>query len=223
MEKKDWEDLIGKVREMGEWFPDTLVFIGGIAVWARCMEAENGYGAMTHDADIAIGDMEFSDLRSLEQVMTNRRLGKHEFIKGGFSFDVYEARSSKLPVPVDEIISESEVIHFGDGENSIRVANLGHLLKMKAVAAKDRAHSMKGKKDQEDIIKILMLMENVSIPENIHRLDDDDMNVIDDAVKSDAVVRIASGNLHEAKPLRNQSKQMLQRIKGILSHEGPEP
>lgn len=223
MEKKDWEDLIVKVREMGEWFPDTLVFIGGIAVWARCEEARNGYGAMTHDADIAIGDMEFSDLRSIEQVMTNRRLGKHEFMKGGFSFDVYETRSSKLPVPVDEIISESEVIHFSDGEHSIRVANLGHLLKMKAVAAKDRAHSMKGKKDEEDIIKILLLMENEAIPENIHRLDEDDVSVIADSVKSDAVVRIVSGNLHEAKPIRNRAKQVLQRIRDNLSYEGPEP
>lgn len=207
MKDDDFKKLTETTREITEYYPETATFIGGMAVWHHCLyEGQEEFGAMTHDGDFVIGTYEFGDLKEMENLNRNLRLGKHEFHKNGFDFDVYVQHQTDLSVPVEEIISEGELI------NGSRVANLGHILKLKAVAAADRKDSTKGKKDQDDIIRILLCLRNKDIPANVERLDDDDCDIIKKAIKGEACVRLCRGNLHDAKMLRSTVQEVWSKI-----------
>lgn len=212
MDDEEWGDLLKEVEELGQFFPDTATFIGGMAVWNHCVaEGRHLLAAMTHDVDFVIGMAEFSDLKELEVVSHNTRLGKHEFIRGELSFDVYVQYQNSLAVPADEIISESETV------NGVRVANLGHLLKLKAIAAMDRKNSTKGQKDADDIVRILLCLRERDIPANVQRLDDDELAIITDAVNGEAPVRLTRGNLFQAKALRTEAREALTKVIAVAS------
>lgn len=56
MNDQEWEKLFAAVREVQEWFPEGVVFIGGIAVYAHLLDNEElqKYAAESHDADFMI-------------------------------------------------------------------------------------------------------------------------------------------------------------------------
>jgi len=88
-------------HEIGRLYEPGLVYICGIAVYLHAVNAERvrELSEATQDAAFYISVAGFSDLHDIEELSANSRLSKHEFRKGGFSFDLYTERHSKLPVP----------------------------------------------------------------------------------------------------------------------------
>lgn len=150
-DNEDWCALWRGVREMNEWFPDGLVMIGGIAVWLHAKTAiEDRYIDLSHDADFYLSLADYSDLREIEVVTQNRRLGKCQVIKNHIDFDVYVENQTDLVVPYAQALAQSVVL---DGT---RCACLGHLLTLKYQAWQDRKQSPKGEKDRRDLARILI-------------------------------------------------------------------
>lgn len=141
----EFSSLLKACQEVASFFPDGLVFIGGIAVYLHAIN--NGMESeFTHDADFYISLADMADLRDIEEVTPNRGLSKHQFIKQGFEFDVYTERQSSLIVPYSEIIAHSVCY------KEMRVASIEHLFILKLEAYRDRHGSMKGSKDAKDLI-----------------------------------------------------------------------
>jgi len=208
MEVDDWKRLLIVVQEIQEWFPDGIAYIGGIAVYAHVSGvAETAqYAGMSHDADLMILLPDFADLRDIEALTPNRRLGKQQFSKGGFEFDVYVEGQHDLPVPADEAVAWAEM------QQGLRVACPEHLLILKLKAYEDRRGNAKGDKDEDDIIRLLLVRQEWR-RECLTRLSDEMMQMLDGVVAGDAPVRLAKGNLHEAKNLRRKASNSLAMLK----------
>ncbi len=207
MTEEEWQALLATVDEIQEWFPEGVAFIGGIAVYAHAIAKEETarYAAKSHDADFMIMLPEFVDLRDIEALTPNRRLGKQQFVKNGFEFDVYVEGQNDLPVPTAEALVSSEK------RAGLRVACCEHLLVLKAAALLDRRGSAKGDKDEEDIVRI-MLAADAFDGEKLSRLTDVYVAEIEKAVAGDAVLRLAAGNKHLAKALRTQALARLAEV-----------
>lgn len=150
----EWRKVMDGVKELSEFFPGGVVFIGGVAVYMHSIELDfKILGETSHDADFFISLADFADLRDLEEVTPNRRLGKYQLIKKGVEYDVYLEKNNNLAVPFDEVFSRSVIM------SGVTVAGLEDLLILKTMAYKDRKGSGKGAKDERDIIKILVLAE----------------------------------------------------------------
>lgn len=150
-DNEEWLRLWSGIREMNEWFPDGMVMIGGIAVWLHAKTAiEEQYIDLSHDADFYLSMADYSDLREIEVVTQNRRLGKCQVIKNNIDFDIYIENQTDLVVPYSHAVANSVVL---DGT---RCACLGHLLTLKYKAWQDRKQSSKGEKDRRDLARILI-------------------------------------------------------------------
>lgn len=208
MRDDEWQSLLNLVGEIQEWFPDGVAFIGGIAVYSHMVSDEETapYGAHSHDADFMILLPEFVDLRDIEALTPNRRLGKQQFVKGNFEFDVYVENQTDLVIPVPEVVAFSEV------KNGIRVACAEHLLILKAVALADRKGSPKGAKDEDDIVRILLATKEIK-PDRIIRATQEMADDIEAAAKGDASMRLAGGNAHLAKQIRSKIQGPLDQIR----------
>lgn len=208
MTPEEWQSLLDAVAEIQEWFPDGLVFIGGIAVYAHAMsnpETER-FAAQSHDADFMIMLSEFADLRDIEALTPNKRLGKQQFVKSGFEFDVYVETQHHLAVPAAEAISE------GMMRSALKVACPEHLLILKAKAMRDRRGSQKGDKDEDDVLRILMVAEDIDAS-RVLRLTDEMLQDLESAVDGDAAMRLAQGNSHQAKSIRAWARTRLEDVR----------
>lgn len=199
MDIGDWDLLWEKVGEVQEWFPEGAVFIGGIAVYAHLTQSStlSSFAAFSHDADMLLAQADFVDLRDLEEVVANRRLSKHQFKKDGFEFDVYVQNQNDLKVPFEEVFAASE------WKMKIRVACPEHLLTLKGEALANRRGSSKGDKDEDDVFRILMtLAEREVMPERLIYMTDTELNALRNVVETRTALRIADGNAHTAKALK---------------------
>lgn len=208
MTEDQWESLLSAVSEIQEWFPEGVVFIGGIAVYAHAMSNTETaeMAAQSHDADFMILLPDFVDLRDIEALTPNRRLGKQQFVKNGFEFDVYVEGQHDLAIPAGEAVAESVV------RSDLRVACPEHLLVLKAKAMRDRKGSPKGDKDEDDIVRILLVANDVD-PSRLTRLTDEMLEDLDMAVSGDAPLRLTKGNSHRARPLREKAKARLDEVR----------
>jgi hypothetical protein len=210
MDETEWGKLWAAVTEVQHGFEPGAVFIGGVAVYAHTKDstAFKSYFAFSHDADFMISVADYTDLKDIEQVTSNRRLSKSQFYKGGFEFDVYVQGHNDLTVPYDEVVAASE-LHSG-----VRVACLEHLLILKLKAYEDRRGSAKGDKDEDDLLKILLLLSEKGVsPDFVTRIDDDMARVLEAVVRSDAGLRISGGNSFIASGLRKASVFGLEKVK----------
>lgn len=150
MDTTEFETLLATCAEVAAQFPAGVVFIGGIAVYlhAKNLDQTSELAEFTHDGDFYISLADMGDLRDIEEVTANRRLSKHQMIKGGFEFDIYTERHASLIVPYEHAVASSSVI---DG---IRIAALETLLVLKLEAFADRKGSAKGEKDAKDLLRI---------------------------------------------------------------------
>ncbi len=204
MELAEWLALLEAVQEIQGWFPEGAVFIGGIAVYAYATshEATAPLAAMTHDADFMIAISDYADLRDIEVVTTNRRLGRHQFIKNDIEFDVYVQGQNDLAVPVDEALAHSRVV------SGVRVVCPEHLVVLKMKAYDDRKGTPKGDKDEDDILRVLLATDSFN-PEPLARLTDEMLADVAKIVEGDGPKRLCKGNLHLAKTLRTQTQGKL--------------
>jgi len=207
----EWKDLMKAVHEIQQWFPDEVAYIGGIAIYAHCMDRqETEYlAARSHDADLMILLSALMDLRDIEVLTSNRRLGKQQFIKHGIEFDVYVEGQHDLRVPADELISYSQIRH------GLRVACLEHLLVLKLEAFAKRRGTEKGDKDEDDIVKMLIVGQDFSEERSRH-LTSSMIDSLEQVTSGDAPVRIAKGNLHNAKILRHKAVSAAQTLRDIV-------
>jgi hypothetical protein len=212
MDIAEWSRLLTAVQEIQEWFPEGVAYIGGIAVFAHASAeaATAKYAGMSHDADLMILLPDFADLRDIEALTPNRRLGKQQFSRDGFEFDVYVEGQHNLPVPADEAVAWAQM------KNGLRVACAEHLLILKLKAFEDRKGTGKGAKDEDDVLRLLLVRSDWR-KECLSRMTDDMLRELDNVVKGDAPVRLVSGNFHEAKSLRGLAIASVEAIKAAYT------
>lgn len=210
MDASEWQLLWRAAAEINSGFEPGVVFIGGVAVYAHAMSSRQfaGLAAFSHDVDLLISVADYTDLKDIEQVVTNRRLNKSQFYKNGFEFDVYVEDHYDLCVPYAEAAAAS-VLRFG-----MRVACLEHLLALKLVAFADRRGSAKGDKDADDLFTLLLLAsETPALPATAARIEDIGLAALAEVCRSDAALRVASGNRHLAAQYRRSASAGLQAVR----------
>jgi hypothetical protein len=214
----DFGHLMATCAKVAARYPD-LIFIGGVAVYLHAVNHADTrvLAEATHDADLYISLADMADLRDDEQVTSNRRLSKSQFIKDGWEFDVYTERLAELIVPFDRVSAES--IEYG----GLRVASLAHLLVLKAEAACDRAGSAKGEKDIRDLFRIAAVAKTLPFDakEASAFLSDRHLDLLARAAKQHGhALGMAAGNAQAAKRLRENFGDMLG---AIASADEPSP
>ena len=212
--KKDseFDRLLASCQELAEFFPDGVVFIGGIAVYLHVINQEStaDVAEATHDADLYISLADMADLRDAEEVTPNRRLNRHQMVKGGFEFDIYTERQSDLIVPYDAIAA------YAQAYDGIRVAAPEHLMALKLEAYADRKGSAKGEKDARDVIRICLISQASSTgfrPElALPYLRDEHFDLLRAVIKSPQIAALAHGNAQAAKSMRQKAQHVFDRL-----------
>ena len=210
VETDEWRKLWSGVRELSGLFPEGVVFIGGIAVLlhVRSSKLPAGFVELSHDGDFYVSLADFADLRDIEEVTANRRLDKHQIIRDGMEFDVYLENHNALSVKFADVLAGSQVI---DG---VRVCSLEHLLLLKLDAFRSRRGSAKGSKDERDLIKILLLLDESTL--HLDRLTKylttEAIEAMSLARKSAEFLVICGGNAHQARELRDRVVKVIGRI-----------
>lgn len=207
MTDDEWKRLLEAVDEIQDWFPEGVAFIEGIAVFAHARDDSevSPFVAKSHDADFVILTPDYVDLRDIEVLTSNRRLSKHQFVKDGFEFYVYVENQNDLVVPADEVLASSVI------KSGLRVACCEHLLALKSAALIDRKGTSKGNKDEEDILRILLVTNNIN-PDLVSRISSEMLQNIKRCVDGDAVVRLTNGNLHTAKKFRDRAREIFNEL-----------
>lgn len=208
MDDAGWENIQKGLREFAARFPEGLVVIGGVAVYLHAEKArDERLLEISHDADYYLSLSDYADLRDLEEVVSNKRLSKHQVTKYGVEFDIYVERRHLLRIPYDDVARHSEVI------GGIRCAALEHLLLLKLDAARDRQGSAKGDKDRRDVIRILLLMRSPRA-DRVLRFwkQEDEVLLTGIAAAPEPFLQMAGQNAKEAKHLRETFRDHSQRI-----------
>ena len=209
----EFQKLLADCAEIAEWFPDGVAFIGGIAVYLYAVNGKStkDLAETTHDADFYISLADMADLRDIEEVTPNRRLSKHQMIKHGIEFDIYTERQSRLIVPFDAVMAESEVIE------GIRLASLEHLLALKLEAYSDRKGTSKGEKDARDLLRICAVATDREQPFRASiaqvYLGGEHLALLQDVVKSPQALVLAHGNAQVAKRIRGCAQSVLDSLR----------
>lgn len=227
MENGDFERLLDDCRALVRQFPESLTFIGGIAVFLHAKSAAltAPLAACTEDADFYISLADMAELRDIEEMSTNRRQSKHQMVRSGFFFDAYTQGRSSLIVPYEAVVSASVKI----GE--VRVASLEHLVALKLEAYLNRRTSAKGDKDAKDLFRIAAAASSQDAPLNpalmAPYLREEHRPLWDEIYLSTVVSDLALGNSASAQQLRTQFRRQFgassMDIKPSLSnkeHEG---
>lgn len=207
-ENSEWETIRKTFREFSEWFPESLIVIGGVAVYLRSVDKiGQSFLEYSHDGDFYLSLVAYSELRDIEVVTGNPRLKKHQLIKNGVDFDIYVERNNNLVVPFEEAFRYATII---DG---FRVACSEHLLALKLEAFKDRQGTPKGEKDERDLIRIVLTVDN--FVQDVIRiyLDEENRKILRDIGRHpEPFLVMASNNAHNASMLREQYHTALARI-----------
>jgi len=210
MNNGEFANLLIACNEIAAWFPDGIIFIGGIAVYLHSINngSTRTLAEFTHDADFYISMADMSDLRDIEEVVANRRLSKHQLIKRGFEFDIYTERHSALLVPYDQIIAHS--VQYDE----LRVASLEHLIVLKLEAYRDRCDSSKGQKDAKDLIRLALITSARKKPLVkdliIGYLSEEHMKLLERVKRGPEFMSLAKGNSKEAKSMREKFAAVMQ-------------
>lgn len=213
MDDKEFSKLLQLCVEIASAFPDGVVFIGGIAVYLHMINTEDlgGYAEFTHDADFYISLADMADLRDLEEVTANRRLNKHQLIKGGFEFDIYTERHSALIVPYDQVAAHC--VQY----DRVKVANLTHLLALKLEAFRDRKGSAKGQKDAKDIIRLVLLClerpEHFSTEQLVGFISEEHVELLMEIARGPEFLSLSKGNAKTAKTLRVRFREVVEDVR----------
>lgn len=200
VDPEQWGALWIGICELSEYFPEGVVFIGGVAVYlhARAGHVPENWIEFSHDGDLYIALADFADLRDTEEVTANRRLTKHQFIKNGIDFDVYLEHNNGLRVTYADVRAHSVVVE------RVRIASLEHLLMLKLDAYAARRGSAKGRKDERDLIRIAHLM---APPYRPHRKQIETYVTDRDVALLDTVLR-ASPEFVQMSSDRKQTKRL---------------
>ncbi len=212
IDKTRFDRLLSLCQEIGLLYEPGLVFIGGIGVFLHAVNhAEvKELAEATQDADLYISVAGYSDLREIEELTANNRLSKHEFKKGGFSFDVYTERQSKLPVPYSHVSARAQ------SYDGVRVAAPEHLLILKLDAAVERKGSEHGRKDIKDIIRLFLVSASRKAFDTkacCSFMQDRHYAMLEEISKGPEFLSLALGNAKHAKQMRTRFDLLLNLIR----------
>lgn len=161
----EWEKILDDFRKFVNNYQEDIVAIGGVAVYLHILRILGSeFMESSHDVDFYISLAAFANLRDIEEVVPNRRLGKSQIIHKGVEYDIYAERNNSLAIPYDDIVRHAVLIE------GIPCASLEHLLILKCEAALDRQNTTKGDKDFRDIAKIVVSMALQPSPSIVDRL-----------------------------------------------------
>ena len=209
-EATDFGRLVSLCHEIGRLYEPGLIFIGDIGVYLHAINTQGlaDFAEATRDADLYISISGFSDLREIEELSANTRLNKHEFRKGGFSFDVYTERQSGLPVPY------ADVAAYALEYDGVKVAAPEHLLVLKLEAAVERRGSEHGRKDVKDIIRLMLVAEASTFDAKrcAAFMQDRHLAMLEEIAKGPEFLSLARGNAKEAKAMRLKFSAVLASI-----------
>lgn len=142
MTKASWEELQRLSKEI------DFVLIGG---WATFLWTGKH---KSKDIDIVVSLDTLSELKQHYGVAKNERLKKYEIKRGDFDIDIYAPYFSELIPSPQEILEKHHTRIQG-----IRVVSLEALLVLKQAAYADRRGSVKGMKDEIDLVTLLYYAE----------------------------------------------------------------
>lgn len=136
--QRSWEVLQKLSREV------DFIVIGGWAtyLWTKASKSK--------DVDIIADFTTLGQLKKRYGLRKNDRLRKYEMKIDEMDVDIYVPHYSKLPIPVEELDSYVTKIE------NLRTVEPGVLLILKQGVEMHRRDSVKGRKDQIDIIALLM-------------------------------------------------------------------
>ena len=119
-----------------------FILIGGWAayLWTRQQKSK--------DIDIIVDIQELQKLKK-ENLSKNDNLKKYEIKTGEIDVDIYVPHFSKLTIPLEDMKNYTSEIE------GFTVASKEVLLILKQGAEKERGNSVKGEKDQIDIVSLL--------------------------------------------------------------------
>lgn len=142
--KRSYEVLIELAKEFKE-ADQEFILIGGWAAWLWTKAQKS------KDIDIILPNIETIDyLKYKYSLKKNPDLKKYEIKKEGVDIDIY------VPYFSDLILSIKDLVEYSTRVEGFRVLIPEALLITKVEAYLDRRDSVKGKKDQVDIITLFM-------------------------------------------------------------------
>lgn len=209
---QEWQKVWSSMLELSEGF-DDFILIGGVAVYLHLTNRlpDAGYAIeFSHDVDAYISLADFSDMRDIYVVTPNKRLNKQQVNIGTTEVDLYVEHNHRLAIPYGEM--QAHQTQYG----KIKVACLEHLLILKSDAAQDRWGTEKGDKDARDVARIVWIAGNdIRTDLLTPYLNDDRRALLNDVVKKDPFLRLAKGNMHLAKPIKQAYDSFLAKIKPV--------
>lgn len=124
-----------------------FILIGGWAVWLYSRQLKS------KDIDIIIDYSELARMKEKYNVVKNDRLKKYEIKTGEFDIDIYLPHYSELGIDIQEITT-AVIVRGG-----FKVPSLEILFLLKLHALNDRRGSVKGQKDELDLLSLAILPE----------------------------------------------------------------
>ncbi len=124
-----------------------FVLIGGWAVWLYTKQLKS------KDIDMIV---EFPVLEALRQnyhCTKNDRMNKYEIIHGEVHVDIYVPHWSAIGIPCETLIRTAKP------RGGFRVPDAEQLVMLKQIAYRERAGSVKGRKDLVDVVSLISLKE----------------------------------------------------------------
>lgn len=137
--QSSWEKLTKISKEF------DFVLIGGWAAYLWTGKHKS------RDIDIVVNHETLSYLKQKYDLTKNPNLGKYEIKSTDFDIDIYVPFFSKLKIPEQDILEK-----YNTRIRGIKVAELEPLLILKQTAYKERRGSLKGRKDEIDILTLLI-------------------------------------------------------------------
>lgn len=173
------------------------VFIGGVAVYLHAVNSRRAdLVEVSHDADVMVSMADLSSLRDEVEVVSNRRLGKHQVVVDGVEVDVYVERQNSLAVPYDELFA------WADSYGTMRVAAVEHLFVLKLVAHECRQGSAKGDKDARDLVRLVTMGKQWRKDLTVPYLSEKHLRMLEKVSRSRVFSELCCRNAREAERLK---------------------
>lgn len=186
---------------MSKDYGDDLIVMGDMGVLLRAGQTDPDVNDFRHDVEAFVTVAAYLDIRDAYEVFLNRQMHKALVMVDGVEVGLYLEHQNRLRFDFGNIA-------FRAGEiEGIQVASLEHLLFLKLTTAGDRWSSSHGSKDQRDIAKILLLLENMEPEIGLSAATDTDLRLLESVLSSTAFMELAQQDAGRAKNLEQRAKR----------------
>lgn len=140
--EKSWAELKNLHRVC------DFTLLGGWAVYLYT------HGLKSKDIDILVDYSELPKLQKNFEFVKNDRLHKYEAIRGLVQIDIYTPHYSRLGIPVEDLLANSQVVE------GFRVVRPEYLILLKIFTLSERGRTPKGRKDFLDLISLYVSLKD---------------------------------------------------------------